>query len=178
MDSFLNTKTSRILSLLNIVAWVAFVGFMVQAGAILFSYTVTCFKPDAAKNLYKGLDMSALYHFNFTYYTLHMAFLIVLLVMKSLVWYLVIKTLSGIRQHNPFNTGTSLMLLTISYVLFATWILGVINNAYNGWLIKQVSDLADGSSTDSFLFMAGLVFIIAQIFKYGVELQSENELTV
>jgi hypothetical protein len=28
------------------------------------------------------------------------------------------------------------------------------------------------------LFLAGVVFVIAQIFKKGVEIQSENELTI
>jgi hypothetical protein len=35
-----------------------------------------------------------------------------------------------------------------------------------------------GENAGEFLFMAGLVFIISPIFKRGVELQSENELTV
>ncbi len=37
-------------------------------------------------------------------------------------------------------------------------------------------ELDCGSS--EFLFMAGIIFIIALIFKRGVEIQSENELTI
>ncbi|MBN2635649.1 MAG: DUF2975 domain-containing protein [Prolixibacteraceae bacterium] len=36
----------------------------------------------------------------------------------------------------------------------------------------------DSWNTGPFLFMAGLVFVISQIFKRGVEIQSENDLTV
>jgi hypothetical protein len=32
--------------------------------------------------------------------------------------------------------------------------------------------------TGEFLFLAGIVFVIAQIFKRGIEIQTENELTV
>ena len=52
---------------------------------------------------------------------------------------------------------------------------------YNGqlkWLSKDVPGLQENSLSAELIFYAGLVFVIAQVFKKGVELQTENELTV
>jgi hypothetical protein len=98
--------------------------------------------------------------------------------MKSFVWFLVIKTLSKINLVNPFKMEVALTLEKISYVLFGTWIVGILSSAYTSRLLKITGELFGSWMTGEFIFMAGLVFIISQIFKRGVEIQSENELTV
>ena len=57
MEFKAKTRTGQILIILNILAWVAFVGFAIEAGAILFSYLMTAFSPEAARDFYKGLDL-------------------------------------------------------------------------------------------------------------------------
>jgi hypothetical protein len=53
-----------------------------------------------------------------------------------------------------------------------------VGNGQTRWLSKQAGlSLQDWNGAE-FLFVAGLVFIVSQIFKRGVEMQSENELTV
>jgi hypothetical protein len=47
------TKTEQILAVMQIMAWVAAVGYAIEAGAILISYGVSCVNPEGAKNLYK-----------------------------------------------------------------------------------------------------------------------------
>ena len=177
-------KTEQILMVMRILAWVAFIGFMIQAGAVLISFGVSCVNPEGAKNLYKGLNLYNLRQYNFTYYVCRVSFIVVLLLMKSYVCFLVIKTLSKITLADPFKMEVAQTLEKISYVLFGAWIVGVLSSAYSSWLLKITGEffgsgeLFGSGSTEEFLFMAGLVFIISQIFKRGVEIQSENELTV
>jgi hypothetical protein len=97
------TKTAQVLTVMTILAWVACIGFAMEAGAILISYIVSCINPVAAKNLYKGLDLYNLSQFNFVYYTLSVCFLVALPIMKSLVSFQVIKTLSKFNLQNPFT---------------------------------------------------------------------------
>lgn len=174
----IKAQTVQILTVMRILAWVAAVGFLIEAGAILVSFAVSCINPDAAGNLYKGFDLYNLRQFNFWYYVGSVSFLVALPAMKSFVWFLVIKVLSKINLMNPFKMEVAQILEKISYVLFGTWLVGMLSSAYAHWLLKITGELHGESVSGEFIFMAGLVFIISQIFKRGVEIQSENELTV
>jgi len=175
----MKTKTTQILGVMQILAWLAFIGYAAEAGAILISFGVSCVNPEASKNLYKGLNLYDLRQFSFLYYILTISLMVVISVMKSYIWYLVIKILSKMNLMNPFKIEVTHILEKMSYILFATWVAASLINALTLWLMKE-SEVLQGktNSVDEFLFMAGLVFIISQVFKRGVEIQSENELTV
>lgn len=172
------TRTGQILTVMYILAWVVFVGYLIDAGAILFSYGVTWLNPEGARNLYKGSNLYDLRQLNFWYYTNAVSFMVALSAMKSFVWYLVIKTLSKINLANPFKMEVAQTLERISHVLFGTWVVGMVSSAYSGWLLKATGQTFTNYVSGEFIFVAGLVFIISQVFKRGVEIQSENELTV
>lgn len=178
MEIKTKTKTEQILMVMQILAWVAFVGFIIEAGAIVVSYTVSCINPVAAKNLYKGLDLFSLSQFDFWHYTAHVFFMVLLLALQSFVWYLVIKVIMKINMTSPFSAEVAVMLEKISYVLLVTWVVALISSAHTGWLFKTTGRQYGNEVSGEFIFVAGLVFIIAQIFKRGVEIQSENELTI
>ena len=171
-------KTEQILMAMQILAWIALIGFIIEAGAILVSFGVSCVNPEGAKNLYKGMDLYNLRQLHFSYYASLVSFLVALLLMKAYVFFLVTKILSKITLANPFKMDVAQTLEKISYALFEIWIVGMLSSAYTDWLQKRTEQLFDSGATDNFLFMAGLVFIISQVFKRGVEIQSENELTV
>ena len=63
-------------------------------------------------------------------------------------------------------------------MLILAWGAIILYNGQLKWLSKQVAGLQDRSLSAELIFYAGLVFVIAQIFKKGVEIQTENELTV
>jgi len=178
MEIKAKTRTEQILTIMHILAWVAFVGFMIEAGAILVSYGISVVNPDAARNLYKGLDLYSLRQFNGWHYTGSVSFLVALSLMKAHVSFLVIKTLSNVTLMNPFTIEVAKKLEKISHVLLEIWIVSMISNAHTGWLLKATGGLQGGWVNGDFIFMAGLVFVLSQVFKRGVEIQSENELTV
>ena len=68
--------------------------------------------------------------------------------------------------------------MRISIVALEIGILAIISNAYAKWLMKSGVEVIYESNSTEFLFLAGIVFVIAQIFKRGLEIQNENELTV
>jgi hypothetical protein len=172
------TRTIQILMVMPILAWVAFVGFMIEGGAILFSYGMSCVNPDAAKNLYRGLDLYTLKEFNFWYYTQSVSFMVALPLMKAYVSYLVVRALSKFNLKNPFTIEVATKLEQISYFAFGTWLITMLYNAHTAWLLKTTGELYGNWISGEFIFMVGLVFIMSQVFKRGVEIQSENELTV
>ncbi|MVM29941.1 DUF2975 domain-containing protein [Spirosoma sp. HMF4905] len=172
------TNTKQILSVMQIITWIAYIGLCIKTGAILISFGVSFVNPEAAKDLYKGLDLDSLRQLNFAYYAALVSFMVAILMMKAHVFYLVTKILSKITLANPFKMEVAQTLEKVSYFLLGTWIVGMLSHAYTSWLLKRTGEIFDSGSTDDFLFMAGLVFIISQVFKRGVEIQNENELTV
>lgn len=178
MEMETKTRTERILKLMKIVAWIAFICFMVEGGAMITSFLVSCINSEGAKKMYKGLNFYDLKQFSFWHYTVHIYFLILLSVLKAYVWFLVMKILSDINLTNPFKWEVANRLEKIGYVLFITWLVAVSNGAHTDWLQKATGVQYGNEPMGEYLFMAGLVFIISQVFKRGIEIQSENELTV
>ena len=174
----MRTKTEKLLSVMNVLAWVTFIGLMIKAGAILISYGVSTVNPQAAKNLYKGKDLYNLWEFSFWHYTWTVSFTVAMLLLEAYIAFLVIKVLSKIKLSNPFTVEVSNILEKISYIIFGTWITAMLYNAHSRWLTKRVPDVDLNLVSGEFIFLAGVVFVIAQIFKKGIEIQSENELTV
>ncbi len=172
------TNTRQVLSVMQIITWIAYIGLCIKTGAILISFGVSFVNPEAAKNIYKGLDLDSLRQVNLAYYVSLVSFIVAILMMKAHVFYLVTKILSKITLANPFKMDVAQTLEQISYVLLGAWVVGLLSRAYTSWLLKRTGEVFDSVSTDDFLFMAGLVFIISQVFKRGVEIQTENELTV
>jgi len=178
MEIQTKTRTQQILTVMRILAWVAFIGFMIEAGAILVSYGISCINPEAARNLYNGLNLYNLRQFNVWHYTNTVSFMVALSGMKAFVSFLVIKTLSKVNLINPFKIEVARILERISHVLFGTWIIAMLSNAHTGWVLKRTGELHGNWVSGEFIFMAGLVFVISQVFKRGVEIQSENDLTI
>jgi hypothetical protein len=89
-----------------------------------------------------------------------------------------------INFQNPFKIEIASLLVRISYIAFAVWILAVVSNAYMDWLIENGIGISEVSlqkymgGGSEFFFLVLIVYTISQIFKRGIELQSENELTI
>ncbi len=174
----MRTKTQTILAVMHVVTWITFIGLMIKAGAILTSYVVSVFNPAATKNLYINLNLSNLHAFDFLHYTATVSFMVAVLIMEAYIAFLVIKIFLKIKMSNPFTMEVSDIIERISYFLFATWVITVFQNAHTSWLHKKVESLQLSHVSNEFIFLAGVVFVISQVFKKGVELQSENELIV
>lgn len=71
-------------------------------------------------------------------------------------------------------------LVTISYLLLGVWILmAIIGKTYAYYLATSTGIALPAKYTgDEYFFIAGIVYIISQIFKRGIEMQEENQLTV
>jgi hypothetical protein len=172
------TRTEQILKIMHILSWVAVIGLVAEAGAILISFGISCVNPVGAKNLYMGLNLYNLRQSHFWYYTQLVSFMVALPTMKAFMVFLVTKILSKINLSNPFTFEVAQILERISYSLLGIWFVSFLSSAHSSWLSKIANEQFGNNTSSEFLFVAGLVFIISQIFKRGVELQSENDLTV
>ena len=174
----MKSKTERILTVMNVLAWIVFVGAMIDAGGDLTSWGISFWHPLAAKDLFNHLDLYALREFSVFHYSLAVLFSVAAMIMIGYTAYLVIKVLSKIKLSNPFTQEIAQRMERISYFLLATWILVMLKNLHTYWLQQQVPGVKVEYISGDFIFTAGVVFVFAQIFKKGVELQTEHELTV
>ncbi|HET8809684.1 MAG TPA: DUF2975 domain-containing protein, partial [Flavobacteriaceae bacterium] len=58
----MKTNTKTILSVMEVLTWIAFIGLCIKAGALLFTFIMSLFwNPLAAGDLHLGLDLSVLF---------------------------------------------------------------------------------------------------------------------
>ncbi len=172
-------KTSQILKSMKVVSWVIFIAICIKAGAILISFIVSLFvNQKATKDLYLGLDLSGIHSFSPGHYVAFVVFMLFLLAIQAFIFFLIIKLFSRFDEQIPFSRSISDLISKISYVCLLAGFIALIGTAISKWLVNQSVTINFDWSAEEFLFMAGVVFIISLFYKRGVEIQTENELTI
>ncbi len=172
-------KTSIILKLMNILFWIVFIGLCIKTGALLISFFVSLFvNPEGGQDLYLGLNLHDVYSFDLEKYIGVASMLIALTAMKAYLAFLVVKLFLKFDLNYPFNENTASLISKISYYALSIGVVAIIAEQYGHRIIKQGITLEIDWGAEQFLFFAGIIYIIALVFKKGVEIQSENELTI
>ncbi|MDD2799179.1 MAG: DUF2975 domain-containing protein [Bacteroidales bacterium] len=178
--------TKQILKVLHVISWIIFIGLCINAGGVIFNTFFTLvLNPIAARNLWQEVDLSSLLSFDKGQFIAESLFINIVAVMKAILFYLIVKILHNkkIDFSQPFNVEISQFISNMAYLALGIGLFSYWGENYTKWLITQgvsmpdIQDLRlDGA--DVWLFMGIILIVIAQIFKRGVEIQSENELTI
>lgn len=172
-------KTIDVLGILRVIAWIVFIGLCIETGALVTSFLVRMFSgSEVAMTLYPGTDLSQLYAISKWHYTAMVSLIVFVSGLKAYLFFLIIKLLSKVNIAHPFNEINSGLITKMSGIALQIGITSLITNGYAKWLMKNKTDFTYEGVETEFLFLAGIIFVIAQIFRRGVELQSENELTI
>lgn len=175
----LKTNTNHILKVMKVISWILFIALCIKPGALLISGSITFFmNPGGAKNVYLGMDLSALYASSIRNFEYVLSFLIALATMKAYLFYLVINIFSKINMDHPFSSSMIDLLKKMSYVAFGIGVVALIAQDFTKRLFKNGLQVLRDWGGAKFLFLAGILLIIALVFKRGVEMQAENELTI
>lgn len=167
---------------LHVVAWIIFVGLCIEAGALIVNFVYSLFKPEIVGNLYQKLNLSSMYQQSKWAYFGMYGFIILIAVLKAVLFYLVIQLLLKLDLSKPFSSFAANKISKISHFTFLIGILSFIaretakNLSHRGYEIDKLSQFWVDSQ--AFILMAAVIYVIAAIFKKGVELQNENDLTV
>jgi magnesium-transporting ATPase (P-type) len=179
----MKSNTQFVLRTLHIFSWCIYVGLLIKTGALAYSTLVNLFSESlVSHDLYLGLTLSKLLNFSKPGYV-GLSFLLVILTgLKAHIFHLVIKIFEKINFATPFSLTVSRLISRISYVALTIVLLTWAGAGYAEWLTAQGVDLPGLEDYlgggDEFLLLSGIIFMIAQVFKRGIEIQSENELTV
>ena len=158
-------KTEKLLKIMKFFSWFAFIGLMIKAGAILVTY------------LYEGMNLIEYRNYSFLQYTFIVIYKILLYATEAYIAFLVIQLLKKLDIKQPFNVHVQKFMQQISKSIFYLWIIAIVHNTHMQLIGKKHNFEIDLFSSD-FVFLSVIIFIFAQIVKRGIEIQSENELTI
>ncbi|AFL81640.1 hypothetical protein Aeqsu_2180 [Aequorivita sublithincola DSM 14238] len=173
-------KTNVIMKIMNIVFWIVFIGLCIKTGTLIVSFFMSVFAgPEASEPLYLGVDFFDYENIDLNHYINLLSFLTVLTGMKAYIAYLVVKLFMKFDLNYPFNENAAKLISKIAYFALSIGIVALIANQYTERMLKRGAEISQIDwGAEEFLFFAGIIYILALVFKRGVEIQSENDLTI
>lgn len=167
---------------LHIIAWVIFVGLCIETGGLVVNFIVSLYKPAFVQNLYQKLDLSEMYRRSEWAYFGMYTFILVVSFLKAYLFYLLIQLLDKLDLSNPFNSLVAERITKIASCTFSIGILSYIAHQTAKNLLHHDYDI-DGLNqfwvdSEAFILMSAIIYVIATIFRKGVEIQNENDLTI
>lgn len=178
--------TRQLLIVLHVISWIIFIGLCAEAGGIIFnSFFTLVLNPEGAKNFWMEADLSALYAYDPGHFLVINFFMSIATVLKAIMFYLIVKLLHDktVTIDGPFNAKVKRFIMLEAFIALGIGLFSAWGANYSEWLMKKGIAMPDTQhlrldGADVWLFMGVTLLVIAHIFKRGIEIQSENELTI
>ncbi len=177
----MKTRTEKILLVLKFLALLGGIWYSILCGSQLLTFIASFINPDWAKHTYEvDLNIFSIREHSIWFYTFAMCLAIAVSALKAFIWYVVFELLSKLKLQTPFSIKVEKKLEGIAFLLLGVWIVSSIFWKIYAYYLAQATgiQLPTNSSADEYFFMAGIIYIVSQIFKRGIEIQEENQLTV
>jgi len=182
----MSIKTDYILKALQVLTWIIFVGLCIEAGGFTTNTVATLMLgSDGAAKFWKEVDLTALYSYNQSHYVMLASIMIIATVLKALMFYFIVKIFHDKKfdLSKPFNEVMRRFVLMIAYLALGIGLFSFWGEKFVGQLVTQGVKLPDImqlrlGGADVWLFMGVTLLVIAFIFKKGIEIQNEIDLTV
>ena len=164
---------------LYVVAWLIFVGLSIEAGGLIVNFFFSLYKPEFVQNLYQKLDLTEMYRASRLAFFGIYGFILIISILKACLFYIVIRLMHKMDLSKPFNTFVAGQ---ISYFTLTIGLLSYIARQlaeslmHHGFVTENLNQF--WADSQAFILMGAVIYIIATIFKKGVDIQTENDLTV
>jgi hypothetical protein len=106
-------------------------------------------------------------------------------VLKAVLFFLIIKVLQDkkLDLSKPFNQEIRSLIFLLSYVALGIGFFSRMGIKYVTHMVQNGVNMPDTEQLrlggyDVWLFMGVILFVIGHIYKRGIELQTENDLTI
>lgn len=167
---------------LHIVTWLIFVGLSIEAGALLVNFFFSLYNPEFVSHLYQRLDLSEMYKESRLAFFGIYSFILIISILKAWLFYIVIRLMYKMDLTKPFSSFVAKQILQMSYFTLSIGLLSHIareltkNLMHHGFVTDSLNQF--WADSQAFILMGAVIYIIATIFKKGVDIQNENDLTV
>ena len=177
------SKTNNLIfTILLVIAWIIFVGLCIEAGGLIVNFVFSVYKPEFVQNLYQKLDLSEVYKYSeLTFFVIY-GYIIAIAVSKVWLFYTVVILMHKMDLSNPFNSFVSKQIAKISYFTLFIGLLSLVASKVVESLMPEAA--INGTlnqfwgESEAFILMGAVVYIISVIFKKGVEIKDEHDLTL
>ncbi len=168
---------------LYVIAWIIFVGLSIEAGGLIVNFFFHLYNPEMVQNLYQKLDLIKMYQDNQLVFFGIYSFILIISILKAVLFYTVINLMHKMNLEKPFSAFVAKQISQLSYYTLSIGFLSYIARQFVKNLEHHHGFVSDSLNqfwvdSEAFILMGAVIYIIAQIFKRGVELQEENDLTV
>lgn len=177
--------SGQMLKVLLVISWIIFLGVCIEAGTFIFNAFFPWVVPVGAKYFGPGIDLSDLYKQDRGYFFVETFLMSLVAVMRALIFYLIIKLLHDKKLNlaQPFNNEVRRFIFKLSYLALFIGFFSSMGAKYAALLVSRGIKMPDIQylrlgGADVWFFMGVTLLVIAHIFKRGIEIQTENELTV
>jgi len=164
------------------VVWLIFVGLSIEAGGLVVNFFFSLYKPEFVQNLYQKLDLTEMYkNSRLAFFGIY-SFILTISILKACLFYIVIRLMHKMDLSKPFNSFVAKQISQISYFTLSIGLLSYIarqsakNLMHHGFVTGNLNQF--WADSQAFILMGAVIYIIATIFKKGVDIQNENDLTV
>ena len=174
-------KTETILVIFKYLSLIIGIGFSIECDSELLYLISSFIDPAWSQKVYGAEEVwSSVHAYSTWYYVCVMSLIIFISAFKAWIWYLIFGLLQKLQLKSPFTMPVTNRLETISRLLLFVWFfMAIIAKTYAHYIAKDTGIAFPSKySEDEYLLIAGIVYIISQIFKRGIEMQEENQLTV
>ena len=179
-------KTEDILSLFKLLARIMYVVAIIRVLAQILIFKNNFYLPDNPSP-HNKINIP-LYDLRIDHPELYLKLLCLslsLAIVTFLLWKNMADILGKISLNTPFTRPIALKLETVGHTLVAISLLHFTSE----YVLQQIASIEGMTplldsrffkfgSAASYLLYAGVVYVFSQLFKRGVELQQENELTI
>ncbi len=172
--------------LLEIVCWFLFIGLAIETGGYLSNTIITLFvKPEWASHFWGFMDLSNLFQFDLGLFICLTSLLITVSLLKTILFYktILIFHKKKFNLDHPFNPAIQDFLFHFCYIVFAIGLFTYAGSKFSNWLLAQgvlipTLEKLNLGGADVWIFMGVTLLLVAKIFKKGIEIQNENDLTI
>lgn len=171
---------------LNVISWIIFFGLCIQATGIIVNTVATLMlSPEVASRFWREVDLSAVYAYNESIFVTLAVLLIIVVILKALLFYFILRIFhdKNLDLYKLFNERVKHYIELIAYIaigigVFAGWGSRVADNLIQQGIKVPTLKNMQMDGADVWVFMGICLLIIGFIFKKGIALQNENDLTV
>mgnify|MGYP000004588566 CR=1 FL=1 len=176
----------QILKVLHVVSWIIFIGLCVNAGGVLFNaFFALYINPMASQNFWQTINLGPLYDFDKGYFLAFTLLMAIVAVLKAILFYLIVKLLhdKNLNLAQPFNNKMTKFISTVGYLTIGIAFFSKWGEDQIKWLIEKSVQMpaiqeVNLGGADVWFFMGIIFWVLAQLFKRGEAIQTENDLTI
>lgn len=176
----------NVMKVLHVLAYIIFIGLCIQAGGTISNAIYSlAIDGSLAGRFWNYLDLSNLYDHDKGHFFAITCMMSIVALLNAILFYLIIKILDSknLDVKQPFSQKVCRQIFNLAYITIGIGLFAYMGTKYTDWqsslgVLMPITEKLGFGCSNVWLFMGITLLVIAQIFKRGVEIQEENNLTI